>query len=202
MDEYAIIGAGGIGSHFCRILSQLLRPENKQLGEDVNAESFVVYDFDVVEPKNTRWQDYTMEEIGTPKAMLMTLRYGFHSRVKRFDMSNLGQHDVYLIAADNARVRRQVFDHVAQAPDKAFVDMRAEGDVYGVFTHTCPHATLLASLGADADSAVGFSCQRQADQESNRIQLGNQAVAVMGMDIFLRHYRKLPYPASLVRPII
>jgi len=201
MDEYAIIGAGGIGSHFCRILSQLLRPENKQLGADVNAESFVVYDFDVVEPKNTRWQDYTMEEIGVPKAMLMTLRYGFHSRVKRFDMSDLGQHDVYLIAADNARVRRQVFDHVAHV-DKAFVDMRAEGDVYGIFTHTCPHATLLASLGADADSAVGFSCQRQADQESNRIQLGNQAVAVMGMDIFLRHYRKLPYPASLVRPII
>jgi hypothetical protein len=199
ISKYAIIGAGGIGSHFCRILSRLLGSTL----DNLNAGSFTVYDFDVVEPKNVRWQDYDMQDVGTPKAMQMTLRYQLPSKVKRFEDIDLGGHRVYLIAADNARVRKLVFDHVKLGlGNKSFIDMRAEGDVYAVFTELCTHEELLASLGANTDSIVGLSCQRQEDQERNIVQLGNWFAATLGMDIFLRLFRNKPYPASVVRTIL
>lgn len=202
VNNYAIIGAGGIGSHLCRILSRLLAGKVQGLGT-IAVDDLVVYDFDVVEPKNVRWQDYNMDDVGTPKAMQMSLRYGFACRVKRFDLEDLGGFGTYLIAADNAKVRKLVFDHVKLGDgSKAFIDMRAEGDVYAVFTQACPRATLLESLGPDADSTVGFSCQRQEDQEQNTVQLGNWFAATLGMDVFLRHLRKQPYPASIVRSIL
>jgi len=198
----AIIGAGGIGSHFCRILHRLLNAQ--QLGATLEPGQFTVYDFDVVEPKNVKWQDYDMQEIGVPKAMLMTLRYGYKARVKRFVEDDLGHHPRYIIAADNAKVRALVFNHVNQvrAGTKHFVDMRSEGDVYAVFTDTCPLKTLMESLGADTDSTVGASCQRAGDQERNVVQLGNWFAAVAGMDALLRQFRNTKCPESIVRTII
>ena len=195
---YAIIGAGGIGSHFCRLLHRMLT--HHQFGA-VKPEDFIVFDFDVVEFKNTKWQDYTQEEVGNPKAILMAERYGFQAAVKRFGQVEVADYAKYLIAADNPGVRQIIFEHAA-ATDKEFVDMRAEGDVYAIFTERAPLDSLLASLGEDKDSTKGVSCQRFADQERNVIQLGNWFAATMGMDTFLRQARNIPYPAQLVRAII
>jgi len=194
----AIIGAGGIGSHFCRLLNRMLT--HHQFG-NLTHNDFVVFDFDVVEFRNTKWQDYTQEEVGNPKAVLMAERYGFNAEVKRFGQVDVANFDVYLIAADNPAVRQIIFEH-AIPTKKKFVDMRAEGDIYAVFTQLAPLDTLLGSLGEDKDSTKGVSCQRFADQERNVIQLGNWFSAIMGMDVFLRQAREIPYPAQLVRAII
>jgi hypothetical protein len=196
---YAIIGAGGIGGHFCRILHRML--QHQQLGENVTARSFDIYDFDVVEWKNTKWQDFEKEEIGNPKAVLMSLRWGFNSRVKRFGEEEVAFYQRYFIAADNPGVRRIIYEH-AIAAKKPFVDMRSEGDVYAVFTDKCEPEDLLNSLGEDSESIEGRSCQRFVDQERNIVMLGNWFAATMGMDTVLRQFRRVPYPAQIVRAII
>lgn len=196
---FAIIGAGGIGSHFCRILHRLLA--HQQLGDNVTVKSFDIYDFDVVEWKNTKWQDYDQKEIGNPKAVLMSMRWGFNARIKRFGEEEVAQYQRYFICADNPAVRRIVFEH-AEAAKKPFVDMRSEGDLYAIFTEKYPLKELLASLGDDSDSTEGRSCQRFVDQERNVVMLGNWFAATMGMDIVLRQFRRVPYPSHLVRAII
>jgi hypothetical protein len=201
MENIAIIGAGGIGSHLCRTLHRFLLPDNRQLG-NLSNEDFTVFDFDVVEPKNVRWQDYSLEEVGLPKAMLMNLRHHFPARVKRFDEHDVGEYDAFLIAADNAKVRQLIFQHVAQTTGKTFVDMRSEGDIYGYFTSACSPETLQASLGENASSSTGFSCQRRADLENNVVQLGNWCAATLGLEIFRRLLNNVPHPSSMIRPVV
>jgi hypothetical protein len=199
MAEYAIIGAGGIGSHFCRILHRMLA--HQQLGENTTTSSFDVYDFDVVEWKNTKWQDYENDEIGNPKAVLMSMRWGFNARIKRFGDEEVAQYRRYYICADNPAVRRIIYEH-AKVAEKPFVDMRSEGDVYAIFTDRCELDVLLNSLGTDSDSTEGQSCQRFVDQERNVVMLGNWFAATMGMDTVLRQFRGVPYPDQIVRAII
>ena len=123
-------------------------------------------------------------------------------RLAAIDEEDLAGHQRYIIAADNAKVRSLVFNHVNQVRNKHFVDMRSEGDVYAMFTDTCPLQTLLDSLGPEVESTVGASCQRAVDQERNIIQMGNWMDAVAGMDALLRQFRNTKCPASVVRPII
>jgi len=194
----AIIGAGGIGSHFCRILGRML--DSKQLGQ-LGPADFVVFDFDVVEPKNVRWQDFSMTDIGVPKAMLMSLWYGYTAKVKRFAENDLPEYTSYIIAADNAKVRGLVFNY-SKKVKRSFVDMRAEGDMYAVFTDACSIEALKDSLKPDPENTVGASCQRINDQENNVVQLGNWMAAVAGMDILLRRHRNAKCPDSVVRSVV
>lgn len=196
---YAIIGAGGIGSHFCRILHRMLM--HRQLGDHVTPQSFDIFDFDVVEWKNTKWQDYETDEVCNPKASIMAHRWRFNSTIKRFDEEDVANYGHYIIAADNPGVRKLIYEH-ADVTDKPFVDMRAEGDMYAVFTDHCELSELLNSLGEESESTEGRSCQRFADQERNVIMLGNWFAAIMGMDIFLRQRRGVNYPDKIIRAIV
>jgi hypothetical protein len=198
-ERTAIIGAGGIGSHFLRLLDKMIR--NKQLGDGVTHHDFAVFDYDVVEPKNCRHQDYELTEVGLPKAAVMTLRYEFPHFVKKFGEEEVAQWASYIICADNAAVRSIIFKH-AKATDKRFLDMRAEGDMYAVYTDRAELASLLGSLGEDPESDAGFSCQRPGDTARGVIQLGNFFAAPAGMDIWLRMCRKTIYPAERVQSII
>jgi hypothetical protein len=198
IDNIAIIGAGGIGSHFCGILSRMINA--RQLGP-LSHESFTVYDFDVVEPENLKHQDFGFSEVGVPKAAVMTIRYGFKHRIVRFGKDHLSEVGAFIICADNPGVRRIVFQH-AKATKKPFVDMRAEGDMYAVFTDKAPLNVLIASLGDEPETETGVSCQRAIDRRRGVVQMGNFFAAPMGMDILLRQLRKVSYPAKIVRAII
>jgi len=198
-ERTAIIGAGGIGSHFLRLLHQMIT--HKQLGADVRFDDFCVFDFDVVEPKNCRHQDYDLTEVGLPKAAVMTLRYDIPHQVKAFIEDDVPFWGSYIICADNAAVRRIVFEHAVQTK-KRFLDMRSEGDMYAIYTDRCPLEKLMSSLGPDPSSEQGFSCQRPSDVAQGIIQLGNFFAAPAGMDVWLRMCRKTIYPAARVQSII
>jgi hypothetical protein len=173
--------------------------EHEQLPR-LSVEDFHVFDFDVVEEQNCRHQDFTMIEVGTPKAMVMSIRYGFPARIKRFDNADLGSYNRYLICADNPGVRRLVYEH-AKTTNKQFVDMRCEGDLMSIFTHRAELTDLMASLGAEPQSTEGRSCQLVEDVANNVIQLGNFAVAPVGMQVLLNMMRKESYPARIVKAV-
>lgn len=191
----AIIGAGGIGSNFCQILDRLIEAE--QVPARTNRTDFTVFDFDVVERKNLKHQDFEQAEIGMPKSLLMSLRYEYKSRIAPFEEAQLNEFQSFIICADNPQVRRIVFEH-AKAHGKPFIDMRCEGDMTAVYTNKVELDELLNSLGEDKDSKVGRSCQLQVDVNDGKIQLGNFHVPVVGAQILLRSYRKEDYPAKLI----
>ena len=208
--KIAVIGAGGIGSYFCRTLNKLI--EGTQL--NIDREQVTVFDFDIVSQSNLKHQDYLPEELNIPKSMIMGLRYNFHCECKRFEGDNLNNFVMYVICADNQKVRDLIFNSVSLANSKHkacnsndkfaryFVDMRSEGDMTAVFTQKAPIEVLSTSLGADKTSEIGTSCQTMEDRMAGKIQLGNFAVAITGAQVLLKMYRNEDYPAKLIRGVI
>ena len=208
--KIAIIGAGGIGSHFCRTLDKLIIGEQLKL----DRQQVVVFDFDIVSPSNLKHQDYSSEELNIPKSMIMGLRYDFDCQCRRFEKEDLANFMTYIICADNQKVRDVVFNSVSTVNSKHktnntndqfaryFIDMRAEGDMTAVFTQKAPIEMLNTSLGADKTSEIGTSCQTMEDRMVGKIQLGNFSVAVTGAQVLLKMYRNEEYPAKLVRGVV
>jgi len=189
-----IIGAGGIGSFFCDYLARDI--EQDQL-PGVTKDSVVVYDFDVVEEKNLRHQNYSMFDVSAPKAYVMTERYGFKAKASRFGTRDLTKHREFIICADNPGVRKLVYEH-CKTFSKPFVDMRTEGDMIALFTHREDLKTLLSSLGKEKESIEGRSCQRAGDVAQNITQHGNYVVAAMGIQCYLDIKRENPVFKSYI----
>ena len=199
-----IIGAGGIGSHFCRVLDKLMR-HSQLRGDGIQvpteeAMQWSVYDFDVVERKNLKHQDFDYREIGLPKSLIMAKRYDFAGAPVKFTEDHLGDFDFFVICADNAAVRKIVYEHCKTA-GKPFIDMRCEGDMIAVYTHKCELDELLDSLGEDKDSEEGKSCQLAVDTAAQRIQMGNFAVVPIGAQVLLHMVRNEPFPKKVVRTV-
>ena len=197
----AIIGAGGIGSHFCALLDWAMDAD--QL--DLERSHITVFDFDTVDESNLRHQDYFRNVVGFPKAFVMSSRYHFNGRCFKFGdrPSDFNDNNMFIVCADNPGVRMAVHAH-CRATGKPFIDMRSEGDMYAVMTDACPEATYLASLGAsDADrkDETGRSCQRAEDKAVKQVQLGHMAAAVAGMQILLKRFRKQPAPAQVIAAV-
>lgn len=195
--QVAVIGAGGIGSHLCRLLDKMICEEQLPF----EAGNVNVYDFDIVENKNTKHQDYTDTEVGVPKAVVMSVRYGFNAYLRRFSEKDTSANHIFIICADNPDVRRIVFE-AAYANGQPFVDLRSEGDMYAVFTEKMDKQLLMSTLGADPNKQEGVSCQLVEDQANNVIRLGNFMVPVIGVEILQTAFRGGTYPAKIVRSVI
>jgi hypothetical protein len=181
----AIIGAGGIGSFFCRHLSRMLSHEQLPFGP----KQVTVFDFDAVEKKNLRHQDYMPVDLGVPKSAVMSVRYKFKSKVIAFEEQHCNNYDLFIVCADNPGVRRVVYEH-AKTYDKPFVDMRCEGKNIAILTHNASKDFLLSSLGSKPESTEGQSCQLEVDTQNDIIQLGNMVVAPKGLQILMDTFRR------------
>lgn len=193
----AVIGAGGIGSMFCRELSRMIRC--KQFG-DTDPKWIHVYDDDVVEYSNLRHQDYTEDDLSLNKAWIMQERYGFKGIPRRFETKDLTSHQTFVVCADNPHVRTLVYEH-CQKFNKFFVDMRSEGDRIAVFTSNEDPKFLLSTLGPDKSSEEGRSCQLESDSEAGIVQLGNASVAPVGLQVLMHKEREESFPKSIIQSI-
>jgi hypothetical protein len=183
--EVAIIGAGGIGSFFCRHLDRMITHNQLPFSRD----RVTVFDFDAVEGKNLRHQDYEEDDLGVPKSLVMAERYGFKYCCLAFVAEHCQEFGLYIICADNPLVRKEVYEHATQYR-KPFLDMRSEGKQVAVFTHEASRSFLMNSLGAKPESNEGQSCQLAVDTAADRIQMGNAVVAPKGTQILMEMQRK------------
>jgi hypothetical protein len=147
-------------------------------------------------------QDFTVEMVGAPKAAIMASLYGFTGRIKLFDAADAAESNNMIICADNAGVRKKIFDEVLNSSFKTVIDMRCEGDMLAVFTKKAGRKFLMNSLGQDSTSEVGRSCQLAEDVEAGIIELGNFAVAPIGAQVLLNMYRGEDYPAIITRGVL
>lgn len=197
----AVIGVGGIGSHFCALLNWAIQQEQVTFERS----HVHVFDFDTVDASNLRHQDYYRNVIGFPKAFVIANRYGFTGHCVKFGDRPSDFNDVctFIVCADNPGVRLAVHSH-CRKHNRPFIDMRSEGDMYTVMTDLCAPAAYLATLGttdAERKDEQGRSCQLAVDKAAGQVQLGHMAAAVSGMQVLLKRCRNQPVPQQLVATV-
>lgn len=185
MVNILIVGVGGIGSFLTRELNRLLL--NEQI--DTN-NSITLADFDKVELKNIRYQNFTTNDIGKSKAKVLSDRYCFNyvdTEISREEQ--LKHYDFIVCCADNGKTRKFIFEYCNKT-DTDFIDTRAEGRAVAIFTKHKSNTTenLIKTLnGTNIEKSK--SCQLPHELKRNIIQQGNVIVATICSQLILNKLR-------------
>lgn len=202
-----VIGAGGIGSFLCQTLAGI-RDAGQIEGWDV-----VVFDPDVVEEKNIKYQCFSADDVMKDKVEAVEDRFGFIGEAELVTEAVLTEEapDFVISAVDDTLTRKLVYSHWAKT-GTPFIDLRAEGRTVSYFTpggdvdewarksptdREARRKELYSTLPKD-DSTAG-SCQLKWQLEQGIIELGNQIVAPIGAQVFLSATRGVQLPGQYVR---
>lgn len=183
----AIVGAGGIGSYFCKEMYNFAK--HGQFGAyDIQ---IVVWDNDTVDVKNLKYQNFQEFDLGDNKAEVIGLRYDFDYETERIDKEiTLDGYDIVIAAVDNSQFRKLLYNW-AQKNSKAYwIDLRSEGRSIAFFTKHKTN-TLKKMLETLADTPEeGTSCQLAYELKKGIIQQGNKIIAAIGSQLFLNYLRQ------------
>ncbi len=183
--EILIVGAGGIGSFVVKELNRLVLNEQIDL-EKVN---ITIADFDLVELKNIKYQNFTTEDLGKNKAEVLGEKYFFNFNEEKIKtIEQLETYNFIICCVDNAEARKLIFEYCFEK-DKYFIDMRAEGRAVAIFTKgNQTKEEMMKTLNFDKKESS--SCQLGFELENNIIQQGNVIVASIGSQLILNRLRK------------
>lgn len=169
-----------------------------------------MYDDDVVEEKNIKYQNFNTRQIGLDKTEALCDSYSTYlgklKRLSKEDIRQLaGPDTVFMICVDNAPTRKEVYNAWAEQGGY-FVDSRAEGRTVSLFTPgkidsktKAKRLEVAKKLSATLpDTTEGGSCQLKFELEKNIIQLGNQIVAPMAAQFLLNHVRGVGNPEQTI----
>lgn len=183
MTKILLIGCGGVGSMLVRELNRLVL--NEQI--DLNDTEITLADFDKVELKNIRYQNFTTADISKNKAKVLAEKYCFDYIDKEITREEqLKGFDFIVSCVDNARARKLVFDFCFKN-NIYFIDLRAEGRAIAIFTAKTDKNKLIKTL--DFNKEDNSSCQLKYELEKNIIQQGNVIVAVICSQMILNKLR-------------
>jgi hypothetical protein len=192
-NNVAIVGAGGIGSYFCRFMAKALM--TNQFG-DLTKEDLTVYDPKCVSELNCLHQDYDKAEAqGDPKAAIMVVKHGFKGKTTRLTQDMLAEHSSFIICADNQVTRQMIYEHCKET-GKMFLDMRCQADMYALYTDLADDADLTTSLGPNPTDTTEYSCMSEEDRLARSLMMGNSAVAVAGVQLLLSRFRGDYFPVK------
>jgi len=171
-----IMGCGGIGGWFCHFLAHGIR--NSTFSIEVT-----LADGDTVEAKNLLYSNYDAMDVGKNKATALAERYAFKAMSKYIeDEKELADYDLIIIATDDGKTRKLVYDSGAD-----YIDLRAKGRGYAVFAKgakTEEDMLKTLDLGRERES-----CQHEDRFASRTIDYGNIIVAGVGYQMLLNHLR-------------
>jgi len=182
------IGAGGIGSYLAELLFKLYR-DGVQGTENMN---LTIIDDDKVEEKNLRYQNFEIKELEEYKARALSNRYFFNSVNKRVEKDeDIANFNLIVLAVDNGKVRKLVYEYCDKNPTTKYIDLRSEGTAIAFYTSNKSNdlATMLKTIDADAPST---SCQLKFELEQGKIQQGNKIIASIGSQLILNELREEP----------
>jgi len=191
MNKILLIGLGGIGSWTARFLSKAI------YSGTLNAE-ITVADFDSVEPKNVKYADYTIGEIGKKKSEVIGTRYEFKTRDgyirPRDHLEYLNQFDYIILAVDDNLFRSWVYTLI---PKTRLIDVRTEGRVYCVFTGDSIRKSTLTKFAntvkenapQTSDPEDRGSCQRLKRLMENKIDFVQIVAAAKTVQLLLNLIR-------------
>lgn len=175
-----IIGAGGIGSYLIKEVDNLLKQNQ------VNSE-VILSDFDIVELKNIKYQNFNVSDIGKKKVDVLSDRYLLASVEKIEKESQLEPYELFIICVDNAQTRKLITDYCYKK-EKYFIDLRSEGRAVAIFTSEISKEDYNKTI--DLEDKESRSCQLAFELEDNIIQEGNKIVAMIGCQLLLNYLRE------------
>ena len=186
MKDILIVGAGGIGSYFIEFLEDMV------LKNQIPPSLYYVADFDKVEAKNVKYQNFDASDVGKNKAEVIRskskIKNMFVALDQKITAEDLDCYDGFIICADNGRIRKEIFEHFKANPDKFFIDLRSEGRQVAFFTSAMKQEKLdetLNDLTLDNDG----SCQLKYEFEQGIIQFGNRIIASIGIQLLMNYFR-------------
>lgn len=185
MKRIAIIGAGGIGSFLLGELERLA--ENNQLPNT----HFIVFDGDVVEHKNLKYQNFVETDIGKNKAQAMfdkTVFLNMETKSVFANAKDLTEFDAVVSCVDSSDWRKEMFK-ILEPKGTMWIDLRSEGRAVAAYVK-CKKNTLETMLATLPDTRERGSCQNTFELENNIIQIGNRIVAMIGVQMILNYLRK------------
>jgi len=183
MKKILVVGCGGIGSYFIKELHNLF------LKEQINHSDYLVniMDFDVVEPKNIKYQAFDIEDIGKNKAKVLSEKCHFSfTNEKLTDKEQLKGYDIIISCVDNPSTRKLIYEYCDE--NKVYyLDGRSEGRAIALFSYKPNNLKkMLATL--DFNNVNG-SCQNAFEFNKGIIQQGNKIVALILSQLLLNYIR-------------
>ena len=172
MRKILIIGAGGIGSYLISILDK------------TSLYAISVYDPDIVEKKNTTYQNFNNDDIEKYKVNVMKERYPSVKRNEPYLVLTENQiqgYDLVICCADNLDVRRLLYRSSTE-----WLDLRAQGRNGALISYKTPKAMYDTVLAGPNGS---FSCQgNEWDGKSAGFHYIHVAIAGMAAEWVQRWY--------------
>jgi len=180
-----IVGVGGIGSYLTKELYNLI--VNQQI--DIDDNTITLMDFDKVEIKNLKYQDFVKKDIGDYKAKILSKKYCFSSvEEKLITEEQLKEYDFIICCVDNSQTRKLIYEH-CNFNDIYFIDCRAEGRAIAIFTKHKTNSTLKLLSTLNLEKTTSSSCQLPHELEKNILQQGNKIVALICSQLVLNKLR-------------
>ena len=175
--KIAIVGAGGIGSYFCRNLSETFKKDIKGIVE-IDPFLVTVFDADNVEEKNLLYANFDIDDLSLNKAECMKNKYHFNCINRNFEDSDIQNYDLIILCVDNNDIRLIVSSHKAD-----FIDLRATGRaIFGYISINGLNDKEYKKYTLEQKGVKG-SCQYQKDIDSKTIRFGNRVIAEVGLQL-------------------
>lgn len=183
-----IVGVGGVGSWIAEFLARA-------------GVRTIIIDGDTVEAKNLKYSNYFREDIDVPKAVAISRHIRalaeraempnvFPEAIPRFieDFDENGS-DLVVLCVDSIMARIKLISSLEKLK-VPWMDCRAEGKNYQIFTHT---SKLINDFLAGKNLERRTGCQLTIE----RIEAGNLMCAAKATQIALNILRGDPYPAEV-----
>ncbi len=181
----AIAGAGGIGAYLAGFLYDL----------GVNRAQFpfakwkwTLFDDDTVDHTNLLHQNFTEDDIGRPKAEIVSERTArvIKPELRFMTAADFPNYDVVFSCVDSMTFRRELYNYGFSHPELYWVDGRCSSRNIGLFNSKVGEKVLRKSL-SDSDERRG--CLLAVDKEKKVSHITPVIVASMMAQTFLNHIR-------------
>ena len=162
MRKILIIGAGGIGSHLIPALAR------------TNMYDITVFDPDIVEIKNSTYQNLNEAQVGETKVAAMNQSWNINAQpYKVLTKKQIKGYELVVCCADNLTIRQTLYK-----TENKWLDLRAQGR-NGLLVSYEENKKILAMLNVGPDGS--FSCQGDKwDGTAGDIHFTHIAIAGMG----------------------
>jgi len=183
MRQVLIAGGGGIGSFLVHRISDY--SENNQFSDT----GFTVYDDDVVDTGNIKYQNFKDEDILDFKVESLAARYGIVGVTERIESPDIFKDFACIVSAVDNKTFREMMFRAAETMDFHWIDLRSEGRSIAYYVKHKKN-TLDVMLGTlPKEGGEDGSCQLEYEKNAGIIQNGNKIIAEMGAQLLLNWQR-------------
>lgn len=193
-ENILVIGCGGIGSYAIETIAHNIF--HRQYPESIGVD---IVDFDEVEMKNTKYQNFKDEDVGKKKTEALGDRFiEVNPEEKKIESTDdLKDYSCIVLCVDNPQVRALVFEYCFEN-DVYFIDARADGRLTALYCKEGESSLDKMMKTIDLSQEAG-SCQMPFEFDAGIIQNGNRIIGQAVAQALLNWIRETPNQEQFIR---